>query len=230
MTVDRERSRRSSPLRAIAWRHVWTGVLLTGLLSSGALHAGPPAPLGASHERLLGADTPGTSEIMPVPAELQVPLILKILTYDRNFQSKAQTELRVGIVFMSGNPASLKAKNDIVEVFRGFSDKTVRKLAIRHSAVEYVSDSQVEEAARSNQFNIFYVAPGNAGNLETLLRISQARQIITTTGVPAYVDKGIAVGVGVEQDKPHILINLASSKAEGSEFDASLLRIARVVR
>jgi hypothetical protein len=205
-------------------------VLLTGLLSSGSLHARGPLPLASSQERLLVADTPGTAEIMPVPAELQVPLILKILTYDRNFESKTQTELRVGIVFVSGNPASIKAKNEIVEVFRSFSDKTVKKLAIKHSAVEYVSDSQVEEAARSNQFNIFYVAPGNSKNLDTLLRISRARQIITTTGVPAYVDRGIAVGVGVEQDKPHVLINLTSSKAEGSEFDASLLRIAKVVR
>jgi hypothetical protein len=52
--------------------------------------------------------------------------------------------------------------------------------------------------------NIF-VAPGNARNLETLLQISESRQIITTTGVPAH-GKGIAVGVGVEQDRPHILI------------------------
>jgi hypothetical protein len=229
MTFGPGSRRRVSSPRAFAWRSAWTSALLTVLLSSGSLYAGHPVPLVPTGERHLVADAPGM-EIMPVPAELQVPLILKILTYDRNFDSKAQTELRVGIVFVSGNPASLKAKNEIEDVFRRFSDKTVRKLAIRHSAVEYVSVSQVEEAARSNQFNIFYVAPGNAGNLETLLRISQARQIITTTGVPAYVDKGIAVGVGVEQDKPHILINLASSKAEGSEFDASLLRIAKVVR
>jgi len=40
----------------------------------------------------------------------------------------------------------------------------------------------------------------------------------------------VAVGIGVRQDKPQILINLASARSEGSEFDASLLRIATVLR
>ena len=223
-------SRRWPLPRASVRRPLWTGALLIGLLSSGSLRAGHPEPVASGAAGLAAADVPG-AEIMPVPAELQVPLILKILTYDRNFGSRSKSELRVGIVFVPGDPVSLKAKNEIAGVFRGFNDKTVRNVAIRHTEVEYTSDSQIEEVVRANRFNIFYVAPGNSGNIETLLRISHARQIITTTGVPAYVDKGIAVGVGVGvEDTPRVLINLPSAKAEGSEFDASLLRIAKVVR
>jgi hypothetical protein len=221
--------RRWSAARARRRRALWTGALLIGLLSTGSLRVGHAEPVASGAASLAAVDTPGV-EIMPVPAELQVPLILKILTYDRNFDSRSNSALRVGIVFVAGDPVSLKAKNEVAGVFRSFSDKTVKKLAIRHTEIEYTSDSQIEEAARINQFNIFYVAPGNSRNLANLLRISRARQIITTTGVPAYVDQGIAVGVGVAQDRPHILINLPSSKAEGSEFDASLLRIAKVVR
>ena len=80
------------------------------------------------------------------------------------------------------------------------------------------------------QFNMLYIAPGNARNLQKLLQMCQGQKIITTTGVPEYVEQGVAVGIGVRQDRPEILINLRSSKSAGSEFDASLLRIARVVR
>jgi hypothetical protein len=40
----------------------------------------------------------------------------------------------------------------------------------------------------------------------------------------------VSVGIGVADNRPQILINLASTKAEGSEFDASLLRIATVLK
>jgi hypothetical protein len=166
---------------------------------------------------------------MAVPADLQVPLILKVLTYDRNFDERAQNELKIGIVY-TGNAASLKAKNEVMGVLEKFSGKTIRKLPIKYVLVEFTSQRDLENAAKTNRMNVFYIAPGNAQNLDALLKVSQANQIITTTGVPTYVDQGVAVGIGIRQDKPQILINLGGSKREGSEFDASLLRIASVIR
>jgi hypothetical protein len=78
--------------------------------------------------------------------------------------------------------------------------------------------------------NVIYVSPGNDRNLESILALSKAQKITTTTGVADYVRKGVAVGIGSRQGKPQILINLAASKSEGSEFDASLLRIATVIQ
>ena len=171
----------------------------------------------------------GTDE-MAVPPSLQIPLILKVLTYDRNFEEKAPLELKIGIVFVPGNAASQKAKNDIVGVLDGFAGKTIKKVPIKYLAIEFTSRRELESLTKSSKLNVLYIAPGNAQNLDALLKVSQSNQLITITGVPGYVDQGVAVGIGVRQDKPQILINLASSKSEGSEFDASLLRIASVVR
>ena len=63
-----------------------------------------------------------------------------------------------------------------------------------------------------------------------ITRVSQARQVTTTTGIPDFVRQGVAVGIGQRRGKPQIYINLEASKSEGSEFDASLLRIATVVK
>ena len=66
--------------------------------------------------------------------------------------------------------------------------------------------------------------------MPALLEISWAQQILTVTGVPAYVDKGVAVGISLNREnKPLILINLASSKSAGSAFDANLLKLATIV-
>ena len=170
------------------------------------------------------------AESIPVPAELQVPLLLKVLTFDRNFAKRGWTVLHIGIVFVGSDPISSKLRTDIVDVLKRLSDKTLRNLPITYTVVEYTSDSQIEGVVRASQVNVLYVAPGNARNLPKLLQVSQSQHIITTTGVPEYVEKGVAVGIGIRQDKPEILINLAASKSAVSEFDASLLRIARVVR
>ena len=64
--------------------------------------------------------------------------------------------------------------------------------------------------------------------LEAVVQISQAQGLVSLTGVPDFVTQGVAVGIGVRQDKPEILINLPSARLEGSRFDASLLRLSRV--
>ncbi len=72
---------------------------------------------------------------------------------------------------------------------------------------------------------MLYIAPGNARNLASILQLSQDLHLTTLTGVPDYVRRGAAVGVAVAQDRPQILINLQTTRAEGSEFEARLLNL-----
>jgi hypothetical protein len=111
------------------------------------------------------------------------------------------------------------------------SDRTIKNLPIRHVAIEYTTPAALEKAVRANRVNVFYIAPGNAASLAPVMKLSRTYAITTATGVPEYVQQGVAIGIGIRADKkPEILINLPSSRSEGSEFDASLLRIATVVK
>jgi len=170
------------------------------------------------------------AEPMPLRADLQVPLILKILTYDRHFETKAGREVGIGVVYTPGDPDSLTSANQIFETLFRFADKTVKRLPIRRYLLEYSSPEKLERSINERGISVLYVTPGNARNLESILKVSQAGQVTTTTGVPDYVRRGVAVGIGLSDDRPQVLINLPSARAEGSEFDASLLRIATVVR
>ncbi len=203
-----------APLPGGAWAR-------RAVLACALLAVSPPMARG-------GDAAPPPAESMPVPVALQVPLILKILTYDRNIASRAAGELRIAIVVPPGEPGM--ARSEIVEGFQALADRTVKGLRLRPVTLEYSSEAQMDAALRAGQVTAFYVSPGNAGHIDVLARLARTHRIVTTTGVPDYVPQGIAVGIGVEQDRPQILINLAASRAVGSDFDASLLRIVRIIR
>ena len=172
-----------------------------------------------------------STEAMPFPADVQITLLLKILTYDRSFQAKAKSAVTIGVVYVAADPESVKAKDEILNTLKLVADRTIKNVPIRAVALEYRDPAGLGKLVQKAGINVFYIAPGNADSLRELLRVSHTQGITTATGVPEYVQRGVAIGIGIKADKkPDILINLPSSRQEGSEFDASLLRIATVVK
>jgi hypothetical protein len=179
---------------------------------------------------LLCAPAAGT-EPMPFKPDVQITLLLKILTYDRSFPVKARSGVKIGVVYVASDPESVQVKDEILKTLQLVADRTIKNVPITAVALEYKDPKALAAAVRSGGINVFYIAPGNAESLTELLRMSHTKGITTATGVPEYVQRGVAIGIGIKADKkPDILINLPSSRQEGSEFDASLLRIARVVK
>lgn len=170
------------------------------------------------------------AEPMPLRPDLQVPLLLKILTYDRHFETKAGHELAIGIVYVPDDPGSVEAGEQITATLYRFRDKTVKAKPIRYYLLEYTSPEKLERSIADRGISVLYVAPGCARALDAIVKVTQARGVTTATGVPDYVRRGVSVGIGLADDRPQILINQTSARAEGSEFDASLLRIATVVK
>ena len=186
--------------------------------------------LAALFASILCTSAAGT-EPMSFPPDVQITLLLKILTYDRSFAVKAKSQVMIGVVYVAGDAESVKAKDDILKTLQLFADRPIKGVPIKAVALEYKDPKSLAETVRSQGINVFYIAPGNANTLNELLRVSHTRGITTATGVPEYVQRGVAIGIGKKADqKPDILINLPSSRQEGSEFDASLLRIANIVK
>lgn len=172
---------------------------------------------------------PARAEQMPLAADAQIPLLLKVLTYDRNFERKAGKELVLGIVHDPADRDSAKATDEVGTTLFKFGGKTVKKLPIKYFTIEFTGAADLERFVKEKKISVLYIAPGNGKTLAAVLKVAQELDLTTLTGVPDYVRRGVAVGIGVAQDKPQILINLAAARAEGSDFDASLLRIATVL-
>ncbi|RKZ30104.1 hypothetical protein DRQ33_08170, partial [bacterium] len=75
-----------------------------------------------------------------------------------------------------------------------------------------------------------YITPGFDNNLSQILDICSENNILSMTGVPSYAESGTAIGLGIKNDKPEIIINLKVSKQIGADFSADILKLARVIK
>jgi len=166
---------------------------------------------------------------MPVPAPTQALIFTKILTFDRNLKARAGKELRIGVLYQKKVRSSLEAQEEFVRAMCGDPGRRIDGLPLSCAAIEWTSASEVEAALVLKGIRVLYVAPLRAVAIEEVVAISRARRITKLTGVPEFVEKGIALGLALRAERPLILVHLAAARAEGADFNSQLLKLARVL-
>jgi hypothetical protein len=167
----------------------------------------------------LGAAAESASPVVPV--EVQLALFTKIWRLDRKFDSTGV--VTVVIVYQAEYRDSLLVKDDVLAAV----DRL--KLPIRCIPLEAGTADLLRKGLTDVQAAVVYVTPLRSVDIGEIARIARRRGLHSVTGVPAYVDEGIAVGIGQRKDRPLIIINLLGARAEGSDFSSQLLSLARIV-
>ena len=179
---------------------------------------------------LLLAGGSAQAQKMAAPAEVQVPLLFKILTFDRRVGTRPPGNVIViAVVFQTGYRASLVARNQIVDALKAMEDSTISGHPVRWVAVEWVDEEQVRLALIRERTDVIYVTPLRGVELHPLVRTARAAGMTTFTGVPLYVEQGVALSIGIVRERPQIIVNLAAARAEGSDFTSQLLRLCKVI-
>jgi len=170
---------------------------------------------------LLACGSAAVASTMPVPVSVQFPLFVKIWKMDRAFP--ASGEIVVAILYQESHGPSAIAKSQ-VESWIATNGQRIRSIAV---AID--DTSSIAAVINNIDADVFYIAPLRGADVADIARLARARHIRTITGVPDYVDEGVSVALDVRNDRPLIVINVASSRAEGSSFPAQLLQLARLV-
>jgi hypothetical protein len=158
---------------------------------------------------------------MPVPADVQAGLFRSIWKLDRNFD--CTKGVRLGIVYQENYFDSLAAKDDFLAVIDRLGPHTIPVL------IPVQTDQSLTDVLQRADLDMLYVTPLRAVDVAVIGQISRARRFRTFTGVPEYVEHGIAVGIGIRRDRPMIIVNLEQARAEGAAFSSQLLALARIV-
>ena len=161
------------------------------------------------------------SASMVVPVDVQMELFANIAKLDRNVDPAKGVTL--AIVYQRGYPESVSTKDRVIAAVRKQNPRMVCVL------LEADNAELLRRRLADTEANVLYLAPLRAVEVSEIAKISRDRGIRTTTGVPEYVEAGIAVGIGLRNQRPLIIINLEAARAEGAAFSSQLLSLARIV-
>lgn len=165
---------------------------------------------------------------MPLPAEEQLNVLLKALTFDRNLKEHRGERLTIGIVYHGSFKKSLQAKDEMIEAFKTIPIKEIfgHSLHVVPIGLHLIS---LEEAVATQDVGILYITPLDSYDIQKISELSRRKGVITLCGVPQYSEQGIAVTVGRKGETPQIIINLDAARAEGADFSSQLLKMAKIV-
>ena len=163
---------------------------------------------------------------MEIPVAVQLPLFLKVMSFDRQLRARAGGSLVIAGGFQSGYRASSDAKDEALRSIAGIRD--VAGIPLRTVTID-LDHEELGAALSDSRATLLYVAPMRGVDVGDLVRATRAAHVTTLTGVMRYVDLGCAVGLRLRGDRPSIVVNLAAARLEGAEFAAELLRLVQIL-
>lgn len=178
---------------------------------------------------LLGARSLTAQEIA-VPVDVQVPLLVKILDFDRNLSTRARGEVVLGVLCQGKFRTSAAVAGEVQREVSRLAGATIGGLRVRVVVIDLDTTPNLAAALHRLQVTVLYVSPLRAVEVGSVTTASRAAQITTLTGVPRYVETGLAIGIDMKGERPQIVVNLAASRAEGADLNAQLLKLARIVQ
>ena len=162
-----------------------------------------------------------------VPFDVQVPLVLKALTYDRNLKARASDQVRIAIVIPKGTS---RAAEELTASVKALTGRTINNLPVVFKEIVVEDDAALEDGLREGNFAAAYVMPGfGRADITKIRRLCEGRRVLAIAAAVDDVENGLAFGIGAQGSKPQIVINLPASKACGSDFDLALLQLSKVM-
>jgi hypothetical protein len=173
----------------------------------------------------IGASTTVHAQEMELPVAVQLPLFLKVMSFDRQLVSRGGGTLVLAIAYQSGNRASADAKQ---EAWRAGSNvHEIGGMPLTIVAID-LDREDLGAALTHGRVTLLYLAPVQGVDVGGLAGVARAAHVTTLTGVLRYVELGLAVGVRLRGDRPRLVVNLAAARLEGADLGSELLKLAEV--
>ncbi|MEM1042394.1 MAG: YfiR family protein [Bacteroidota bacterium] len=176
----------------------------------------------------LGVTSPGAAGQgeMEVPVERQVPLLTRTLAFDRSL--KGSEPLVLAVVYQDRNRASLLVRDAFVQALEE-SRPIIQGRPVRVVPVSAASPGEVARDLQRLGAEVAYVTPLRGADVSALARALCDAEVLGLTGVRRYVTDGVALGVGMRDGRPEILLNQDAADSAGADLSARLLQLVTLV-
>jgi hypothetical protein len=165
-----------------------------------------------------------------VPTELQAKLFLTALTYDKNLQTNVHEKLTIGIVFFPGTIQSKETAQQFSKALEKFKDKKVSGRTINSVVFAYQGNNKLKGRVAREGINVMYISSGEKDVIQDVLQVCTSEKVFSLgCSARSVLEYSVSMAIGIKANKPKIYLNLASAKAEGSNFSSKFLRVVKIV-
>lgn len=164
---------------------------------------------------------------MPVPIQAQASLLFRIAEFDRNLVAGVGHEIVIGILYQPRFRESSNARHELASILHGRA--TIAGVPVRYVAVELSEVPGLRDVLLRDSVDVLYITPLRAQPVREITAVTRDIAVVTWTGVPEYVSRGVAVGIGDLGGRPRILVNSNAARLEGAAFSSELLKLATIV-
>lgn len=166
---------------------------------------------------------------MPVPAGLQAQIFVKVLLFDKAYELRSQDGFVVAVLYQDGFRSSYLAKEEFAAAVPGWSGQTPGAGPFSCVAIDVDRTDDLPAALAAAGADMLYVAPLRSYDVGRIARAARDLRLPAFTGVPEYLNAGLAISLDLRQDKPRIVVNRRAALEQGAELDSRILSLARIV-
>lgn len=161
----------------------------------------------------------------------QAALILRILSYDRNLAQRASGGVTILVTFRESDGGSRQESERITAALNALGRRTtVANMHARAVAVAYSDAASIASAASRESAVALYVCQGLGNATRTISGAARSAHLLSLTGERSALNQGLAVGLIANGSEVQLVVNLPAVEAEGARLDATVLRLAEVIR
>ncbi len=159
-----------------------------------------------------------------VPLDVQLPALLKALSFDRSLAA-AEGDLVIGLVYDPSDPISEGAKDRLLSIHRELTRLRVKGRQVHLAVIAFTSGATLPAVGAK----VMIVAPLSSAALESVARDSARSDVLTFATEVSYVDRGLAMGMEMDAGRPRFVVNLAVAAEAGASFESGFLNLCRIV-
>ncbi len=164
-----------------------------------------------------------------LPVRVQVPLLLKALSYDRALGRNGTSEVVLAVLYDGASATSTDAKTEFMRAVKESELKSVGARPIRVVELN-VAAGQLAARLRERSASVVYLTTGLERRLPEVVEAATVTQVTTMGGSEQYARAGLALAVAAVGDRPKVFVNLPAARLTGADLSVALLRVSTVIQ
>jgi hypothetical protein len=177
---------------------------------------------------ILGHALRAGAQDVTVPVSLQMELLLKVASYDKNLKERARDRVRVAVVSKQDDADSARYAGQALKALSEVDD--VSGMPVEPLSLIYTDAAALARFTRDGSVAVLYVTPGfGEAEMDAIALALDGTNVLSAGALSKYTIRGLVLGFELAGGKPKLWVHLGRARRQRVELSSSVLKLMRVI-